>query len=65
MAKLREARKAKGVTAKAVANHLGVTQRTYYNYEQNQGSISIDKALDICDFLGYTLTDIFLPESDN
>ena len=65
MPKLRDARKAKGVTAKAVANHLGVTQRTYYNYEQNQNAISIEKALDICDFLGYTLTDIFLPESDN
>ena len=65
MAKLRDARKAKGVTAKAVANHLGVTQRTYYNYEQNQGSISIEKALNICDFLGYSLTDIFLPDNDN
>ena len=65
MPKLREARKAKGVTAKAVASHIGVTQRTYYNYEQNPTAISIEKALNICDFLGYKLNDIFLPNDDN
>ena len=59
MRTLREARKAKGVKAKAVAEHIGVTERTYYNYEQDQERISIEKAKAICDFLGCTLDEIF------
>lgn len=62
MQSLREARKAKGVMAKAVAKHLGVTERTYYNYEQNQGRISIEKAKMICDFIGVPMDEIFLSD---
>lgn len=65
MQSLREARKAKGVTARAVARHIGVTERTYYNYEERPERVSIATAKSICDFLGYTLDEIFLNESVN
>ena len=65
MQKLREARLAKGVKAKAVAEHIGVTERTYYNYEMSQGDISVDKAKAICDFIGVSVDEIFLSDSVN
>ncbi len=65
MKSLREARKAKGVTARAVARHIGVTERTYYNYEEHPEKVSIATAKAICDYLGYTLDEIFLAESVN
>lgn len=63
MATLREARRAKRITGKEVAEHIGVSERMYYYYENHQNSIKIDKAKAICDFLGYTLDEIFLPEN--
>ena len=62
MPTLREARKAKRITSNEVAEHIGVTQRMYYYYEANPQTIRIDKAKAICDFLGYSLDEIFLSE---
>lgn len=59
MPSLKEYRMSKGVKASAVARHIGVSQRTYYNYEAKQDKISIGKANAICEFLGCSLDDVF------
>ena len=59
---LREARLAKGVMAKAVAEHIGVTERTYYTYEKDPGRISVNNARAICEFIGVPLDEIFLSD---
>ena len=62
MSLLREERKRRGVMAKAVARYLGVTERTYYNYEKNPQSMKIETALKVCEFLNCSIDDIFLAE---
>lgn len=61
MSKLKDIREGKGVKLSAVANHLGVSRQTYSKYEDNQGAMSIDQALAVCEFLGVSLDEIFLP----
>ena len=62
MPTLREARRAKRVTAEEMAEHIGISKRMYYYYEAHQGNVRIDKAKALCDFLGYSLDEIFLSE---
>jgi len=62
MPTLREARKAKRYTAKEMADQIGISERMYYYFETHQGNLRIDKAKVLCDFLGYSLEDIFLPD---
>lgn len=59
MKTIREVRKSKGVTASAVAKHLGVTRQTYAKYEANPEIMSVNHACAICDFLGVPVTEIF------
>lgn len=65
MKSLKEYRESKGVKLQAVAEHLGVTRQTYSTYEANQSSMSIEQAVAVCDFLGCTVEDIFLPSKVN
>lgn len=59
MKTLKEYREDKGVKLQAVANHLGVSRQTYREYERKQGSMSIDQAKAVCDFLGCSPDEIF------
>ena len=62
MASLKEIRKGKGYTVVEMAEHLGVTERTIYNWEKHPEDLTVGKAVDICKKLDCTLDDIFLPE---
>lgn len=59
---LRGMRELRGVTQKAVAEHLGVTRQTYASYESKQEKMSVEQAKAVCEFLHCDLADIFLPE---
>lgn len=61
MQTLKELREDRGVTQKAVANHLGVSRQTYNRYENNQEKMTIQQAKAACDFLHADISDIFLP----
>lgn len=56
---LKEAREKKGVKLQAVADHLSISRQTYARYERNQGEMSIEMALAVCDFLGVDIDSIF------
>lgn len=62
---LRELRETRGVTQKAVADHLGVSRQTYNRYENNQEKMTIEQAKAACDFLHGELAEIFLPVKVN
>lgn len=59
MKNLKTVREAKGVTKTAVADHIGVTLKTYSKYEKNPEYIKIDTARKIADFLNIEVSDIF------
>lgn len=65
MQTLKELREDRGVTQKAVANHLGVSRQTYNRYENNQEKMTIRQAKAACDFLHADIADIFLPAEVN
>ena len=65
MASLKEMRKEKGYTVEEMADKMGVTSRTYYNYERHPEDLTIAKAVTICTHLECSLEDIFLPERVN
>lgn len=57
--KLQEIRKARGFkSAKAFAEHIGMSVRTYTNYEQGVTSLSLEKAWEFADILDCTLDEI-------
>ncbi len=60
MENLKSIREAKGVKLSAVADYLGVSRQTYSKYEENQGAMSIDQAVAVCEFLGVSVNEIFL-----
>lgn len=62
---LKEAREIRGVTQKAVADHIGVTRQTYAKYESEQESMTIEQAKAVCDFLHCSIEDVFLPAMVN
>lgn len=62
MPSLKEMRKEKGYTVVEMAELLGVTDRTVYNWEKHPEDLTVSKAVDICLKLDCTLNDIFLPE---
>lgn len=62
MAGLKDMRKEKGCTVIEMAEALGVTERTVYNWEKHPEDLTVSKAVDICTYLDCTLDDIFLPE---
>lgn len=61
MQTLKKYRIQKGIKQSAVAEHLGVTRQTYSSYEKQQERMSIDQAKAVCEFLGCSVGDIFLP----
>lgn len=65
MGTLRDMREKKGVKQQAIADHLGVSRHTYANYENNQESMSIEKAKAVCDFLSVPIDQIFFPSEVN
>lgn len=65
METLKEMREKRGVSQKAVANHLGVARQTYNRYENKQERMTIEQAKAVCDFLHCSVADIFLPEEVN
>ena len=65
MSKLREIREARGVTAEALAKHLGVVRQTYYSYENNPARMSVEQAKAVCSFLGCSVGDIFFSDEVN
>lgn len=61
---LRAWRRAKGKTIAEMARWLDVHPNTYQKWEEFPGKISIDKAIEIADYLQISLNDIDLaPES--
>lgn len=62
MKTLKEYRESKGVKQVAVAEHIGVSRATYAKYEDDQEAMSIGQAKAVCDFLGCSVNDIFLPK---
>lgn len=62
---LQEIREGKGVKKGAVAAAIGVTYPTYQKYEENPMVMPVEKFVMACDFLGCSVTDIFLPKDCN
>lgn len=59
MMTLREARDARGIKQKAVANALRVSRQTYAKYEDNPQIMPIYQAEAACRFIGCDVSDIF------
>ncbi len=55
---LRDARKAKNLTQKDVANHIGVTFQNISSWELGKSKIDIDTLLEICDFYDLSFVDV-------
>ena len=65
MPSLKEMRKEKGYTVEEMADKMGVTSRTYYNYERHPEDLTLTKAVNLCRHLECSLEDIFLPTDVN
>ena len=61
---LKEYRKSKGVTQSQMAEFLGITRQAYNHAENHPEGITVDRANRICNFLGASYDDIFLPKVD-
>ena len=59
MQTLKEARESKGIKKIAVAEAVGVSRQTYTKYEENPKTMTIQKAEEVCAFLGYDIDEIF------
>lgn len=56
-------RRAKGISTRAMAKKLGITQTTYINWEKKPKKISIENAFRISTILDVEVNDIiFLPD---
>ena len=55
MNRLKELRKEKGLSQKALANELGVHYRTLQNWENGESNIKPDKAKQLADFFGVSV----------
>ena len=56
MNRLKELRKGKGLSQQALANELGVHYRTLQNWENGESQIKPDKAPQLADFFGVSIT---------
>lgn len=57
--RLQELRKKRGYrSARAFAHAIGVQERTYRNYEQNERNLSLEVACNLCDALDCTLDEL-------
>ncbi len=55
MNKLRELRKAKGLTQQEIADEIGVTKRTYIYWEKGERQIKPEKAQQLADYFGVSV----------
>ena len=55
---LKEWRRAKGISQKAMADHIGVHVNTYTSWEENPGEMRLSKAVLIAEKLEIPLDDI-------
>ena len=62
MQTLKEAREARGIKQKAVADAISVSRQTYADYEKHPERISIVTAQRICEFMGCSVSDIFFAD---
>ena len=58
MNKLKELRKAKGVSQQEVANFIGVTRTSYTQYESEKRGVSAEILSKLADYFGVTIDDI-------
>lgn len=58
MPTLKEMRDSKGLKAKYVAKHIGVSERTYFSYEHAHSRIPVEKAKTLCDLLDCRIEDV-------
>ena len=65
MKSLKQARMSKGVTKKAMAEHLGISGPTYDVYEDHPDRMRIETAKKAADFLGYKPEEIFFASNCN
>ena len=65
MITLREAREARGIKQKAVAEAIGVTRQTYAKYEENPRLMPMGKAEDAVAFMRYDMDEIFFGNSES
>ena len=61
--RLKEIRKAKGVTQKAMAEHLGMTEQAYQKYEYAMREPNHETTIKLADFFDVS-TDYLLGRSD-
>lgn len=59
MKSLRQIRVDKGVTKAAICRHLRISKPTYDAYEANPGSMRVETAKELAEFLGVKLQEIF------
>jgi len=60
---LKELRARKGKTQKQVAADLGITYQTYNAWEKNPSNLRVSKVMELADYFGVTLDEIFLPDN--
>lgn len=65
METLKSMREKRGVSQKAVAEHLGISRQTYSRYEEDQEKMTIEQAKCVCAFLNCDIAEIFLPSNVN
>ncbi|AEB06440.1 helix-turn-helix domain protein [Coriobacterium glomerans PW2] len=61
MSTLKEVRKARGLTQKDVADHLGISRQTYSGYENEQDRMTIGQAKSVCAMLKCEIIEVFAP----
>ena len=59
MTSLREQRESLGLSQRAVATAVHVSVPTYIRYEKTPEVMTVDKAMEVCNFLGCDIRDIF------
>ena len=63
MQTLKEAREARGIKQKAVADAINVSRQTYAKYENNPRIMPVGVAETACKFIGCDLNEIFFGAS--
>lgn len=59
MLTLKEARISQRRTVTEMAELMNVTRQTYHAWEKQPNRVSVPQAKKLCDYLGYSLDDIF------
>ena len=62
--RIRELRKQRNLTQRAVAEHLGITEQAYQVYEYEQKNPRLDRLIELADFFDVSL-DYLVGRTDN